>query len=133
MMESEDDRLNRVDDADELDRLKLLARLRELGFHSSGRKVRTDKNQQHEYPPDRSPRSKNCKERSDKGKTHNMSKARDDIGGTHVMTKPTRSDANQTHNYENKSSDFYFSQFQKASLDIIFAFRISISRAPSKA
>lgn len=113
-MESEDDRLNRVDDADELDRLKLLARLRELGFHSNGRKVRTDKNQSHDYPPDRNPRSKNCKERSDKGKTHNMSKARDDIGGTHIMTKPIRSDANQTHNYENKSSEFYYSQFQKA-------------------
>lgn len=99
---------------EELERLSLLNKLKELGYHSSGRKVRADRNSAHDYPPDRSPRAKNSKERSDKGKTHNMSKARDDIGKSHVMTKTIRSDANQTHNYENKSSDFYYSQFQKA-------------------
>lgn len=99
---------------EELERLVLLSKLKELGYHSSGRKVRADRNSAHDYPPDRAPRAKNSKERSDKGKTHNMSKARDDIGKSHVMTKSIRSDANQTHNYENKSSDFYYSQFQKA-------------------
>jgi hypothetical protein len=99
---------------EELERLSLLKKLKELGYHSSGRKVRADRNSAHEYPPDRGPRAKNSKERSDKGKTHNMSKARDDIGKSHVMTKSIRADANQTHNYENKSSEFYYSQFQKA-------------------
>ena len=111
---------------DELARVALLAELKRLGFHESGRKIRTDRNTFHDYPPDRKLRSNNCKERSDKGgthnmskehvrsdagqkhimtkersdkgKSHNMSKVRDDIGGTHVMTKSIRSDANQTHN-----------------------------------
>ena len=99
---------------DELTKVALLAELKRLGFHESGRKIRNDRNTNHNYPQDRQPRSNNCQERSDKGKTHNMSKGRDDMGSTHVMTKPIRSDANRAHNYNNLSSDFYHAQFQKA-------------------
>ena len=57
---------------DELEKLALLKQLKDLGFHESGRKIRNDRNTNHNYPQDRQPRSNNCQERSDKGMTNNM-------------------------------------------------------------
>ncbi len=91
---------------DELTKVALLAELKRLGFHESGRKIRNDRNTNHNYPQDRQPRSNNCQERADKGKTHNMSKERADKGKTHNMSKErVRSDAGQKHIMTKERSD----------------------------
>ena len=80
-------------------------------------KTRADKGQPHMMTKTRADKGQThvmTKTRSDKGQTHVMTKTRADKGQVHAMTKIVRADYGNKHCYDNKTSDFYFAQFQKA-------------------